>query len=658
MLMGNIFGLLANLSDLGYEGDRTGASWGYEFLDALRPILVIILAVVSVIATVFVIYLGFMLAKAEDEGSRKKARKKFFNFVSGLIAIVFLTGGLFTWDLFANTTAPDNRTFRLVTTTATPGADRHSILQVGILSATRWNTFDVDEHKGFEIESSPSGVTVDISPTSPFNGTWRISSTGIGDVVLSAWVTDNNGVRRSYFTNRVFTFSHAAPPASSISNDVWMNTRATLGAHMLTHPNGLNKNNHGFISPVDANVNLATGLSSSRWLRRTGIVELICSWSKYHDSIADPYFRDGRANHNGIDVNRSAIDAVGARITRTVNGETWRTTNTDNTISNAIPIVAIADGVICNDFKVGIPGFSSARGDGWGNYVRIYHGGSNNVSSLYAHLENGSIERFLGSNPAGMEVKQGQILGFMGNTGQSYGTHLHFELRINSSVSSTGTPIDPLLSSSSPNLLNIPAYSSIPTIQKVTDVDRLELTTQELRWLEMWLFSETNGTGTDLEWYASVMINLALYRRGGHLSLTRFFEKGAAGMGLTVLTPEAYERGTRTGVPSMALLQHWGSGGQINNTNDVNAMLNSGQGVSKAIRDAIESALKADVSGNMLIWTALTGNDWNTRNPNRIIPDNQTVKRGKNLAGNDIVFGTWHRGNFPICECKSPDTCG
>lgn len=63
---------------------------------------------------------------------------------------------------------------------------------------------------------------------------------------------------------------------------------------------------------------------------------------------------------------------------------------------------------------------------GWNNYgfgynVVIKH--SNGLYSLYAHLKSGSILVSKGST-----VKKGQRIGYMGNTGNSSGTHLHFEL--------------------------------------------------------------------------------------------------------------------------------------------------------------------------------------------------------------------------------------
>lgn len=65
-----------------------------------------------------------------------------------------------------------------------------------------------------------------------------------------------------------------------------------------------------------------------------------------------------------------------------------------------------------------------AKGSGWnggyGNYVVIRHG--NGVQTLYAHLSSLNVG-------VGSYVGQGQVIGGMGNTGRSTGTHLHFEVR-------------------------------------------------------------------------------------------------------------------------------------------------------------------------------------------------------------------------------------
>lgn len=56
----------------------------------------------------------------------------------------------------------------------------------------------------------------------------------------------------------------------------------------------------------------------------------------------------------------------------------------------------------------------------YGNFVKIRH--SNGYSTLYAHLNDISVK-------VGDIVVKGQVIGHMGNTGNSYGEHLHFEVR-------------------------------------------------------------------------------------------------------------------------------------------------------------------------------------------------------------------------------------
>ena len=63
-----------------------------------------------------------------------------------------------------------------------------------------------------------------------------------------------------------------------------------------------------------------------------------------------------------------------------------------------------------------------ARGkvSGYGNVVIIRHG--NGLETVYAHLSKLLVE-------PGQIIKAGEILGLGGNTGRSYGAHLHFEMR-------------------------------------------------------------------------------------------------------------------------------------------------------------------------------------------------------------------------------------
>jgi len=65
---------------------------------------------------------------------------------------------------------------------------------------------------------------------------------------------------------------------------------------------------------------------------------------------------------------------------------------------------------------------------GYGNYTCVAHGGG--ISTCYAHQSS-----YATSN--GASVSQGQVIGAVGNTGNSFGAHLHFEVRIN------GAPVNP-----------------------------------------------------------------------------------------------------------------------------------------------------------------------------------------------------------------------
>jgi LysM repeat protein len=65
-----------------------------------------------------------------------------------------------------------------------------------------------------------------------------------------------------------------------------------------------------------------------------------------------------------------------------------------------------------------------ARASGWnggyGNYVVIDH--PNGTQTLYAHTSKNAVVQ-------GQKVSQGEVVGYVGNTGRSTGNHLHFEVR-------------------------------------------------------------------------------------------------------------------------------------------------------------------------------------------------------------------------------------
>ncbi|MGX1932038.1 M23 family metallopeptidase [Microbacterium resistens] len=68
---------------------------------------------------------------------------------------------------------------------------------------------------------------------------------------------------------------------------------------------------------------------------------------------------------------------------------------------------------------------------GFGYCVIIDHGGSPNLKTLYAHMDTMPLVN------VGQHVNRGDILGPVGNTGASFGAHLHFEVHVD------GVPVNP-----------------------------------------------------------------------------------------------------------------------------------------------------------------------------------------------------------------------
>ena len=88
---------------------------------------------------------------------------------------------------------------------------------------------------------------------------------------------------------------------------------------------------------------------------------------------------------------------------------------TDFAAPGGTPIHAAASGY------VQVAGWSTG---GYGNYVIIYHGkmsDGNTYSTLYAHMRSVATS-------AGKYVKQGELIGYVGTTGNSTGNHLHLEV--------------------------------------------------------------------------------------------------------------------------------------------------------------------------------------------------------------------------------------
>jgi murein DD-endopeptidase MepM/ murein hydrolase activator NlpD len=96
-------------------------------------------------------------------------------------------------------------------------------------------------------------------------------------------------------------------------------------------------------------------------------------------------------------------------------------TGVDWATAYGTPIFASGNGVI---EKAGLEG-------GYGKYIRIQH--NNGYETAYGHMS-----AFAKGIEPGKRVRQGQVIGFVGSTGQSTGPHVHYEILVN------GRFVDPL----------------------------------------------------------------------------------------------------------------------------------------------------------------------------------------------------------------------
>lgn len=116
-----------------------------------------------------------------------------------------------------------------------------------------------------------------------------------------------------------------------------------------------------------------------------------------------------------VNLGISLISPVSGTVTSRF-GSRWGRSHkgTDIGAPKGTPIKAAASGTV----TVAQYGYSG----GYGNYVIISHG--NGVQTLYGHCNSLNVS-------VGEQVSQGQVIAFVGNTGNSFGNHLHLEIRVN-----------------------------------------------------------------------------------------------------------------------------------------------------------------------------------------------------------------------------------
>ena len=94
-------------------------------------------------------------------------------------------------------------------------------------------------------------------------------------------------------------------------------------------------------------------------------------------------------------------------------GEIAYHSGTDIGAPGGTPILTAADGTVT------IANAIDTWGGGYGYYIKINH--NDTFDTLYAHCSSICVT-------VGQEVKQGEVIGYVGTTGNSTGNHLHFEV--------------------------------------------------------------------------------------------------------------------------------------------------------------------------------------------------------------------------------------
>ena len=94
-------------------------------------------------------------------------------------------------------------------------------------------------------------------------------------------------------------------------------------------------------------------------------------------------------------------------------GEIAYHSGTDIAAPEGTPILAAADGTVT------IANAIDSWGGGYGYHIKVKH--NDTYETLYAHCSSICVT-------VGQEVKQGEVIGYVGTTGNSTGNHLHFEV--------------------------------------------------------------------------------------------------------------------------------------------------------------------------------------------------------------------------------------
>ena len=170
----------------------------------------------------------------------------------------------------------------------------------------------------------------------------------------------------------------------------------------------------GFVGGVGA-TNIGAGIAVSASLFSQGVSDIVGAVMKIVTKGKGGGGRVGYGGGYGVGGSGSSSAAAGVTAAYGAKGDMWAGTNgthkgTDYAVPIGTPVTAWSDGVVSGE----------PLDSGYGTAVMIEH--ANGMQSIYGHLSAKSVQ-------VGQTIKAGQRIGKSGDTGNSSGPHLHFELR-------------------------------------------------------------------------------------------------------------------------------------------------------------------------------------------------------------------------------------
>ena len=181
--------------------------------------------------------------------------------------------------------------------------------------------------------------------------------------------------------------------------------------NQLKEKNSNNKDNLSIVEKYDTEIKEFTSVEkcvADLYVKKQAV-------RKTYSSSNISYATSVNSSSNKVELGISLIRPVSGTVTSRF-GARWGRSHKGLDIGapKGTPIMAAASGTVVTA--------SYGYSGGYGNYIVISHG--NGVQTAYGHCNSISVT-------PGQKVSQGQVIGTVGNTGNSTGNHLHLEIRVN-----------------------------------------------------------------------------------------------------------------------------------------------------------------------------------------------------------------------------------